>query len=146
MHLKDLIFAVLNFLILFGALFLIMRKMIARTFRQRKEKIAAELENARQAEKDAQDLADRAQQETEQARQREKELLARTHQQGEENHIAAAAQGQEEANAVRQSAVQREQQLRAIMHEVVSAQVIRQAAEAVFQYGRIIKCSVIAGD
>ena len=68
MHLKDLIFAVLNFLILFGALFLITRKMIARTFRQRKEKIAAELENARQAEKDAQDLADRAQQETEQAR------------------------------------------------------------------------------
>ena len=129
MHLKDLIFAVLNFLILFGALFLITRKMIARTFRQRKEKIAAELENARQAEKDAQDLADRAQQETEQARQQEKELLARTHQQVEKNHIAAAAQGQEEANAVRQSAVQREQQLRAIMHEEVSAQVIRQAAE-----------------
>ena len=43
MHLKDILFAVANFLILFGALLFIMRKMIARTFRQRKEKIAAEL-------------------------------------------------------------------------------------------------------
>ena len=116
MHLKDILFAVANFLILFGALLLITRKMIARTFRQRKEKIAAELERARQAEQDAQGLADQAQQEKEQAQRQEKELLLKTRKQVEENRVAAAAQGQEEANAVRQGAVQRERQLRAIMH------------------------------
>ncbi len=141
MHLKDILFAVANFLILFGALFLIMRKMIARTFRQRKEKIAAELERARQAEQDAQGLADQAQQEKEQAQRQEKELLLKTRKQVEENRVAAAAQGQEETNAVRQSAVQRERQLRAIMHEEVSAQVIRQAAE---EAGKLLQQSEFA--
>mgnify|MGYP004556301515 CR=1 FL=1 len=141
MHLKDILFAVANFLLLFGALFLIMRKMIARTFRQRKEKIAAELERARQAEQDAQGLADQAQLEKEQAQQQEKELLLKTRKQVEENRVAAAAQGQEEANAVRQSAAQRERQLRAIMHEEVSAQVIRQAAE---EAGKLLQQSEFA--
>ena len=40
MHLKDILFAIANFLILFGALFFITRKMISRMFRERKEKIA----------------------------------------------------------------------------------------------------------
>ena len=141
MHLKDILFAVANFLILFGALFLITRKMIARTFRQRKEKIAAELERARQAEQDAQGLADQAQQEKEQAQRQEKELLLKTRKQVEENRVAAAAQGQEETNAVRQAAVQRERQLRAIMHEEVSAQVIRQAAE---EAGKLLQQSEFA--
>ena len=44
MHLKDILFAVANFLILFGALFFITRKMIIRMFRERKEKIAGELD------------------------------------------------------------------------------------------------------
>ena len=47
MHLKDFIFAVINFLLLFGALFLITRKMIFRMFKERKEKIAGEIEKAR---------------------------------------------------------------------------------------------------
>ena len=141
MHLKDILFAVANFLILFGALLFIMRKMIARTFRQRKEKIAADLERARQAEQDAQGLADQAQQEKEQAQRQEKELLLKTRKQVEENRVAAAAQGQEETNAVRQAAVQRERQLRAIMHEEVSAQVIRQAAE---EAGKLLQQSEFA--
>ena len=50
MHLKDFLFALANFVILFGALFLITRKGIARMFRERKEKIARALEEAKQAE------------------------------------------------------------------------------------------------
>ena len=50
MHLKDILFALANFVILFGALFLITRKRIARMFRERKEKIARVLEEAKQAE------------------------------------------------------------------------------------------------
>ena len=45
MHLKDILFAIANFLILFGALFFITRKMISRMFRERKEKIAGELDH-----------------------------------------------------------------------------------------------------
>lgn len=40
MTIKDFLFAVINFVILFGALFLITRKMIVRMFKERKEKIA----------------------------------------------------------------------------------------------------------
>ena len=45
MHLKDILFAIANFLILFGALFFITRKTISRMFRERKEKIAGELDH-----------------------------------------------------------------------------------------------------
>ena len=44
MHLKDFLFAVINFVILFGALFFITRKMIARMFKERRDKIAAALD------------------------------------------------------------------------------------------------------
>lgn len=47
MHLKDMLFAIANFLILFGALFFITRKMIARMFRERKDKIAGALDEAK---------------------------------------------------------------------------------------------------
>ena len=53
MHLKDILFAIANFLILLGALFFITRKMIIRMFRERKEKIAGELDKAKKAEEDA---------------------------------------------------------------------------------------------
>ena len=54
MHLKDILFAIANFLILFGALFFITRKMISRMFRERKEKIAGELDKAKKAEEPGQ--------------------------------------------------------------------------------------------
>ena len=129
MHLKDFIFAVINFLILFGALFLIARKMIFRMFKERKEKIAGEIEKARQAEQEAADLESRAQQEKEQSRQQERELLEKTRRQVEENSVTAASESQEAANVLRQSAEQREQQMRAIMHKEVSTQVLCQVAE-----------------
>ena len=129
MHLKDFIFAVINFLILFGALFLITRKMIVRMFKERKEKIAGEIEKARQAEQEAADLESRAQQEKEQSRQQERELLEKTRRQVEENSVTAASESQEAANVLRQSAEQREQQMRAIMHKEVSTQVLCQVAE-----------------
>ena len=129
MHLKDFIFAVINFLLLFGALFLITRKMIFRMFKERKEKIAGEIEKARQAEQEAADLESRVQQEKEQSRQQERELLKKTRRQVEENSVTAASESQEAANVLRQSAVQREQQMRAIMHKEVSAQVLCQVAQ-----------------
>ena len=130
MHLKDFLFAVINFVILFGALFFITRKMIARMFKERRDKIAAALDEAKAAEDSAAALESRIEKDKEQAQQQEDELLAGTRRQVEENSVSAAESSQEAANVLRQSAVVREQQLRSIMQEEVSAQVLRQVAEA----------------
>ena len=130
MHLKDFLFAVINFVILFGALFFITRKMIARMFKERRDKIAEALDEAKAAEENAAALEDRTGKDKAQAQQREDELLAGTRRQVEENSVSAAESSQEAANVLRQSAAVREQQLRSIMQEEVSAQVLRQVAEA----------------
>ncbi len=130
MHLKDFLFAVINFVILFGALFFITRKMIVRMFKKRRDKIAAALDEAKAAEENAAALEDRIGKDKAQAQQQEDELLAGTRRQVEENSVSAAESSQEAANVLRQSAAVREQQLRAIMQEEVSAQVLRQVAEA----------------
>ena len=129
MHLKDILFAIANFLILFGALFFITRKMISRMFRERKEKIAGELDKAKKAEESAAALENQVNRDNELARQQEKQLLEDTQRQVEKNRVCAAGDSQEAANMLRQSAVERERQLRAIMHEEVSTQVVRQVAE-----------------
>ena len=130
MHLKDFLFAVINFVILFGALFFITRKMIARMFKERRDKIAAALDEAKAAEENAAALEDRIGKDKAQAQQQEDDLLAGTRRQVEENSVSAAESRQEAANVLRQSAAVREQQLRSIMQEEVSAQVLRQVAEA----------------
>ena len=130
MHLKDFLFAVINFVILFGALFFITRKMIARMFKERRDKIAAALDEAKAAEDSAAALESRIEKDKEQAQQQEDELLAGTRRQVEENSVSAAESSQEAANVLRQSAAVREQQLRSIMQEEVSAQVLRQVVEA----------------
>ena len=130
MHLKDFLFAVINFVILFGALFFITRKMIARMFKERRDKIAAALDEAKAAEDSAAALESRIEKDKEQAQQQEDELLAGTRRQVEENSVSAAESSQEAANVLRQSAAVREQQLRSNMQEEVSAQVLRQVAEA----------------
>ena len=130
MHLKDFLFAVINFVILFGALFFITRKMIARMFKERRDKIAAALDEAKAAEDSAAALESRIEKDKEQAQQQEDELLAGTRRQVEENSVSAAESSQEAANVLRQSAAVREQQLRSIMQEEVSVQVLRQVAEA----------------
>lgn len=129
MHLKDILFAIANFLILFGALFFITRKMISRMFRERKEKIAGELDKAKKAEESAAALENQVNRDNELARQQEKQLLEDTQRQVEKNRVCAAGDRQAAANVLRQSAAERERQLRAIMHEEVSTQVVRQVAE-----------------
>ena len=129
MHLKDFLFSVANFVILFGALFLITRKMIVRMFKERKEKIIHELEESARAEENSLAIKTQVKLEQEQARQQEEDLLANTRQKVEENSAASAESSQEQANVLRRNAQERERQLRAIMHGEVSAQVLRQVAE-----------------
>ena len=107
MHLKDLLFALANFVILFGALFLITRKRITRMFRERKEKIARVLEEAKQAEENAQNIEGQIQADTQQAQQQEESLLRDTRRQVEENSTAAAEDSQKAASVVRRSEYQK---------------------------------------
>ena len=138
---KDFLFAVINFVILFGALFLITRKMIVRMFKERKEKIAQDLEQSHQADLESQRLSTDVAQARDQARQQEDTLLAETRAQVEQNSREAEKLRAEEADALRRNAIQTEKQLRSQMHGQVSAQVIRQVAS---QAGETLKTSTFA--
>ena len=141
MTIKDFLFAVINFVILFGALFLITRKMIVRMFKERKEKIAQDLEQSHQADLESQRLSTDVAQARDQARQQEDALLAETRAQVEQNSREAEKLRAEEADALRRNAIQTEKQLRSQMHGQVSAQVIRQVAS---QAGETLKTSTFA--
>ena len=141
MTIKDFLFAVINFVILFGALFLITRKMIVRMFKERKEKIAQDLEQSHQADLESQRLSTDVAQARDQARQREDALLAETRAQVEQNSREAEKLRTEEADALRRNAIQTEKRLRSQMHGQVSAQVIRQVAS---QAGETLKTSTFA--
>ena len=56
---KEFLYSLINFLILFGALFFLTRKLIAKTFRGRRERIAQDLEDAETARADAERLRQR---------------------------------------------------------------------------------------
>ena len=141
MTIKDFLFAVINFVILFGALFLITRKMIVRMFKERKEKIAQDLEQSRQADLESQRLSTDVAQARDQARQQEDTLLAETRAQVERSSREAEKLRTEEADALRRNAIQTEKRLRSQMHGQVSAQVIRQVAS---QAGETLKTSTFA--
>ena len=141
MTIKDFLFAVINFVILFGALFLITRKMIVRMFKERKEKIAQDLEQSHQADLESQRLSTDVAQAQDQARQQEDDLLAETRAQVERSSREAEKLRTEEADALRRNAIQTEKQLRSQMHGQVSAQVIRQVAS---QAGETLKTSTFA--
>ena len=141
MTIKDFLFAVINFVILFGALFLITRKMIVRMFKERKEKIAQDLEQSHQADLESQRLSTDVAQARDQARQQEDALLAETRAQVERSSREAEKLRTEEADALRRNAIQTEKKLRSQMHGQVSAQVIRQVAS---QAGETLKTSTFA--
>ena len=141
MTIKDFLFAVINFVILFGALFLITRKMIVRMFKERKKKIAQDLEQSHQADLESQRLSTDVAQARDQARQQEDALLAETRAQVERSSREAEKLRTEEADALRRNAIQTEKQLRSQMHGQVSAQVIRQVAS---QAGETLKTSTFA--
>ena len=129
MTVKEIIFAIINFVILFGALFLITRKMIAKTFRSRKEQIAQELTQAEQARQQAKDLRSDMEKATQDAAQREAELLADTRRQVAENHEAVVIQSRDAVQRLQEDTAQAEAQLRDEMREQCGTAAVRQVAE-----------------
>ena len=124
-----LVYAIINFLILAVALYFIGRKMVVRKFRERKERIAQELERAQQAHEDAERAAAEIAAAQADAAAQSEALLDGARRQAQRGSEAAAAHRQAEADMVLYNAGQSEQYLREEMYDGVRAGAIRKAAE-----------------
>ena len=124
-----LVYAIINFLILAVALYFIGRKMVVRKFRERKERIAQELERAQQAHEDAERAAAEIAAAQADAAAQSEALLDGARRQAQSGSEAAAAHRQAEADMVLYNTGQSEQYLREEMYDGVRAGAIRKAAE-----------------
>lgn len=124
-----LVYAIINFLILAVALYFIGRKMVVRKFRERKERIAQELERAQQAHEDAERAAAEIAAAQADAAAQSEALLDGARRQAQSGSDAAAAHRQAEADMVLYNAGKSEQYLREEMYDGVRAGAIRKAAE-----------------
>mgnify|MGYP003307296853 CR=1 FL=1 len=129
MTFKEFLFAVINFAILAGGLGFILRKMVARMLKERKDQIAEELKAADQAE----DIAVQAAVEMEKAQrvafERENVLLLDTQHQIEVDTAATEKLAKEEAAAVKANAVLTENQLRHTMQTQVEQELLHRVVE-----------------
>ena len=131
MTFKEFLFALINFIILFGGLFFILRKMVAKMLNERKDKIAQDLDRAQHAP-EAAEQADAAmttakREETD----REELLLTDTKRQMEEDSADIAKRGEDEISAVKENAAITESQLRHTMHMQVEDEVMRRVTAEV---------------
>ena len=124
-----LVYGIINFLILAVALYFIGRKLVVRKFRERKERIAQELERAQQAHEDAERAAAEIAAAQADAAAQSEALLDGARRQAQSGSEAAAAHRQAEADMVLYNAGQSEQYLREEMYDGVRAGAIRKAAE-----------------
>ena len=128
MTFKEFLFAVINFIILAGGLYFILRKMVARMLNERKDKITQELQQAQQAQEVARQADAAMVTAKREATHREDLLLADTQRQMKENSIHIAKNGESEIAAVRENAVITEFQLRRTMCMQVENEALRRVA------------------
>ena len=130
---KEFLFSLINFLILFGVLFFLTRKMIRRMFSGRRDRIADDLQTAADSEREAERLsADIADANAKAAAEKEAQLR-QAHDRAAENSEAAADARAQETEQVRLNAAQSEAQLRADMENRVASHTIRLVADEAAQ-------------
>ena len=130
---KEFLFSLINFLILFGVLFFLTRKMIRRMFSGRRDRIADDLQAAADSEREAERLsADIADANAKAAAENEAQLR-QAHDRAAENSEAAADARAQETEQVRLNAAQSEAQLRADMENRVASHTIRLVADEAAQ-------------
>ena len=131
MTFKEFLFAVINFIILAGGLFFILRKMVARMLNERRDKITQELDQAEHVQ-DLVRQADTAIAEAKrEATQRKDLLLKDTQSRIEADSAAIARRVEEEVAAVQENAAQTETQLLRTMHMQVESEAIRRVVAEV---------------
>ena len=127
----DIIWKIVNFIILFGALYLICRKMnlFDKMFGSRRRGIGEEIENSEKAKAQAKALGadiDKVRAENE---ERKQQLLKDAEAQAKADGEAIAASGEEEAKSILANAEKSEDQLMAQMRDRVSSDAVRRVAE-----------------
>ncbi len=127
----DIIWKIVNFIILFGALYLVCRKMnlFDKMFGSRRRGIGEEIENSEKAKAKARALGediDKARAENE---ERKQQLLKDAEIQAKSDSAAIAASGEAEAKSLIANAEKSEEQLMAQMRNKVSNAAVQRVAE-----------------
>ena len=109
---RELLYALINFAILFGGLFFLTRGLIRKTLRERREKIRQELAQAEESAAQVRTVPDEVRQIREQAEQEEKRLAEEARRQAQEEQRRAEAEYRRECTALLAEAAEGEEQLR----------------------------------
>ena len=108
----EILYAVINFLVLAAGIWFFGRKKIAQIVKSHRDQVTDDLAQARQAHEDAQSLSGDLEEIRGKAAQREEELLAQARRQVEDNHRDAASRIDQAAREVLDEATAEEEQLR----------------------------------
>ena len=127
----DIIWKIVNFIILFGAVYLICRKMnlFDKMFGSRRRGIGEEIENSEKAKAQAKALGEDIEKARAENEERKQQLLKDAEAQAEADGAAIAAAGEQEAKSLVENAEKSEAQLMAQMRDRVSSDAVRRVAE-----------------
>ena len=127
----DIIWKIVNFIILFGALYLICRKMnlFDKMFGSRRRGLGEEIENSEKAKAQAKALGEDIEKARAENEERKQQLLKDAEAQAEADGAAIAAAGEQEAKSLVENAEKSEAQLMAQMRDRVSSDAVRRVAE-----------------
>ena len=124
----DIIWKIVNFIILFGALGYLCRNLLKQMFKGRRDGIGEELKAAEEAREKAKTLDNDMEKARLENEERKAEILKGAEEQIEINKQAAEAAGKSEAESLISNASRSEGELRDEMHSRVSADAMRQVA------------------
>ena len=127
----DIIWKIVNFIILFGALYLICRKMnlFDKMFGSRRRGIGEEIENSEKAKAQAKVLGEDIEKARAENEERKQQILKDAEAQAKADGAAIAAAGEQEAKSLIENAEKSEGQLMAQMRDRVSSDAVRRVAE-----------------
>ena len=127
----DIIWKIVNFIILFGALYFVCRKMnlFDKMFGSRRRGIGEEIENSEKAKAQAKALGEDIEKARAENEERKQQLLNDAEAQAKADGAAIAAAGEQEAKSLIENAEKSEGQLMAQMCDRVSSDAVRRVAE-----------------
>jgi F-type H+-transporting ATPase subunit alpha len=137
----DILWMILNFVILIGALWYFARKPVAKKFKDRRQKIADELENSNKARAEAAALGTDIEKAKADAEKRKSGMLEDARAQAEQNSKIAASLSQEEAAGIVDDARMSEQQMHKEMLGRVGTNTVKEAAKIT---GQVLKQDAFA--
>ncbi len=125
----DILWMILNFVILFGGLWYLAKTPIRKAFENRRQKIADEIARAEDARSEARGLNAEIDAEKSEAAQKQKGMIEDARALAREKGAEIAAQGEQEAREIFVGAAGGEAQMRDEMYGRVGAKAVKKAAE-----------------